>query len=468
MSVKTEKDLTDQQRATWLKAMSAFQIRNHKYAIELLQSVLKTAPDFLAGRQLCRKAAIAVTSGKKSVLGALSSASFGTMKAQGLLKKDPIAAMDAVERILGNDPYSPQANALLRDAALAAGFHEVATFAMETIVEGNPKDTKILHELARHYIKHGEPHKAVEIYGRITAITPNDLSAIKGAKDAAAASSMQRGGWERQETTYRDLIKDKDEAVSLEQQSRVVRSEEMIDQLLAERHERMAQENPPSVDTARGIAELYEQKNDLENAVAWFDYTCALGNNADQALVRKASDLRLRQFDEAIQAREAFIAADPDSEESRLYSEELESMKAQRANLLIQDARARVERTPTDLQARFDLADILVSTGQFREAIPELQRAKQNPSVRIRAMSLLGQCFTALSMLDMAEKTLAEAASEITGTDNTKKDIIYSLGLVYDKMGQQEKSIGQMKLIYEVDYLYRDVATRVESSYTNG
>jgi hypothetical protein len=49
--------------------------------------------------------------------------------------------------------------------------------------------------------------------------------------------------------------------------------------------------------------------------------------------------------------------------------------------------------------------------------------------------------------------------------DAMKKEIVYSLGLVYERMGEQEKSLNCMKQIYEVDYGYKDVATRVERSY---
>ena len=49
--------------------------------------------------------------------------------------------------------------------------------------------------------------------------------------------------------------------------------------------------------------------------------------------------------------------------------------------------------------------------------------------------------------------------------DAVKKDVVYNLGLVYDKMGDKEKSIACMKQIYEIDYGYRDVAARVEGSY---
>jgi len=46
-----------------------------------------------------------------------------------------------------------------------------------------------------------------------------------------------------------------------------------------------------------------------------------------------------------------------------------------------------------------------------------------------------------------------------------KKEIVYNLGLIYKRTGDQEKSLAFMKQIYEVEHGYKDVATRVESSY---
>jgi tetratricopeptide (TPR) repeat protein len=464
MAVKTEKDLPEFHRANWLKAMSAMQLKNYGYAIQLLQTVLKSHPEFLAARQLLRKSSIAKVAGKKSLLSGLSVASFSSIKLQAQLKKDPLTTLDAIEKSLESEPLSPQLNQLLKDAALAANLPDVAAFALETILEGTPKDTKVMHDLARHYFKFEEPSKAAEIYQRILAITPNDLAAVKGAKDAAAAASMKSGGWEKEETTYRDLIKDKEQAVALEQQSRVVRSEEMIDNLLAELHAK-AEAEPGNVDTARRIAEFYEQKEDWENATQWFNYAASLTNNSDMALVRKASDLQLRQFEIAIEAREKYIVENPGTPESEGYASELVDLKKQRAALALDAARSRVEQNPTDLQLRFELGEILVDHESWQEAIPELQKARQNPNVRMRAMSLLGQCFTARGMLDLAAKTLSDAVSELMVMDSVKKDVIYNLGLVYEKMGDSVKSVDCMKQIYEVDYGYRDVAKRVESSY---
>ena len=101
----------------------------------------------------------------------------------------------------------------------------------------------------------------------------------------------------------------------------------------------------------------------------------------------------------------------------------------------------------------------------FRSAVPELQRARQNPHARLKALNLLGCCYGELGMLDLATKQLEEASKEIVPMDAMKKEIVYNLGLVYDRMGEREKSIACLKQIYEVDYGYKDVATRVESSY---
>ncbi|MFV0416967.1 MAG: hypothetical protein ACK5NG_11460 [Chthoniobacterales bacterium] len=465
MAVKTEKDLPENLRATWLKALSAMQLKNYGYVIQLAQMILKSEPSFLDCRQLLRKASIAKNSGKKSLLGGLSTTSFSGMKIQSLIKKDPLVAVESIEKSLEGDPYSVPANLQLRDAAKAAEMPEIATFALETIVEGHPKDTKNMHELAKHYLEVELPQKAVEIYQKILEINPSDLAAIKGEKDASARASMQSGGWEREDADYRDLIKDKDEAKSLEQKSRVVLDDEAIGEQLAELHAKM-ETNPEHLDTARRIATFYEQLKDYDNALQWFKYTNQLGNNSDDAIIRKIADIKSKQYDLAIAQWEEYLAGDISEEERKNGTKELESLRKVRAELLFADAKARIERNPTDLQLRFEFAEILVQGGQYQEAIPELQKARQNPNVRLRAMHLLGHCFQKKNMLDLAAKTLADAANEIVSMDSTKKKITYQLGLVYEEMDDMEKSIDAMKQIYEVDYGYRDVAARVEGSYT--
>ncbi|HEV2095155.1 MAG TPA: tetratricopeptide repeat protein [Chthoniobacterales bacterium] len=462
--MKTEKELGEAQRAHWLKAVAAVELRNFGYAISLLQGVLKHEPEFLTGRQLMRRAAVTRWKASKKSFFKLPTAPLALMKAQRELKKDPKRAVEMIEDVLEEQPYNRQANLLLKEAAVTAGWPEIGVFALQTLLEENSRDTKILHGLGRLYHDLGESEKEVGIYNRISEIDPVDSEAVRRGKDASARASMKTGGWTQAES-YRDLIKDKEAAVALEQQGRMQLTGESLEQQIAETYARH-QAEPKSVDYARQLANLYERKDDFENAVAWYRYAAELTQNSDAGLVRKVSDLKLKQAAREIAEHEDFIAQyGLEHSESAGRAAALQAAKKQRAEMLIADARKRVDRNPTDLQVRFELGEQLLNAGRLREALPELQRARQNPNARLRAMNLLGRCYRELGMYDLAAKQLEEAAREIISMDAMKKEIVYSLGLVYEQMGDEAKSIACMKQIYEADYGYRDVAARVESSY---
>src|SRR5438045_3197828 len=464
MAGKTEKELSEAQRNLWLKAVAAVELRHLRYAILLLKEILKQEPQFLMGRQLLRRTEVTKNKSTKRSFFNISTAPITVMKAQREIKKDPKRAVEMLEKVLEDEPYNRQANVALKEAATAAGWPEIGVFAMRTLLEENARDIKVLHELGRLYHELGENDQEVEVYNQIIEINPLDAEALRLGMDAAAHASMKSGGWTEAES-YRDLIKDKEMAISLEQQSRIRLTGESLDQQITEIYARHKAE-PANVDLLRRLGVLNEQKEDLEAAVGWYQYAADLTKGADGGLVRKVSDLRTKRLECEIAAHEEFLSTHDTAHE--LYatrSEELKAAKAKRAEILVTDARERVARNPTDLQLRFELGEHLVSARRFREAVPELQRARQNPHARLKAMNLLGCCYGELGMLDLATKQLAEASKEILPMDAMKKEIVYNLGLIYERMGDREKSLACMKQIYEVEHGYKDVATRVESSY---
>ncbi len=467
MAVKTEKELSEDQRAHWLKAVAAIELRNFGYAISLLQGILKQEPQFLTGRQLLRRTEVTRLKAAKKKFFNVSTASVAVMKAQREMKKDAKRAVELIEKILEDEPYNKQANLALKEAAVAAGWLETGVFALQTLLEENTRDTKLLHELARLYHELGESEREVEIYNRISAIDPADAAAMRLGKDASARDSMKSGGWAAA-GSYRDLIKDKEAAVSLEQQSRMQLTEESLGRQIAEVYA-LHEAEPQNIDIARRLGALSEQKDDLDAAIAWYRYASDLTHGSDPGLIRKISDLGVKVTEREIAALEESIANN--AGDTMVLTEKnsaLAAAKKRRAEMLIEEARKRVERNPTDLQFRFELGEHLMNAGHFREGLPELQRARQNPNARLKAMNALGRCYRELGMFDLAAKQLEEAAREIATMDATKKEIVYNLGLVYERMGNREKSLACMKQIYEADYGYKDVAMRVESSYTAG
>jgi tetratricopeptide (TPR) repeat protein len=464
MAVKTEKELSETQRVHWLKAVAALELRNFGYAISLLQGILKHEPEFLTGRQLLRRTEVTKSKAAKRTIFNISTAPLAVMKAQREMKKEPKRAIEMIEKVLEEEPYHQQANLVLKQAAVIAGWPELAVFALETLLEENPRDVKVLRELGRLHRDLEQSEQEVEIYNRISEIDPLDPEALRLGKDAAARASIASGGWTQAES-YRDLIKDKELAVSLEQRSRAKLSGKALDQQIAETYAHH-QAEPRNVDLVRKLGVLNEQKDDLATAIEWYQHAVNLIGGADAGLVRKVSDLKMKWFEREIAGHEEFLATDTGDEELRAKrAGELAAAKKKRTEILIDEARKRVDRNPTNPQLRLELAEHLVNDGRFREALPGLQRVRQNPNTRLKAMSLLGRCYHELGMLDLAAKQLEEAAKGLLSMDAMKKEIVYNLGRIYETMGDKQRSLNCMKQIYEADSEYKDVATRVESSY---
>ena len=346
MAVINEKELPPNSRPLWLKATSAIETRNFGYAVSLIQVILKESPNFLVGRQWLRRAELATAKGGKGFLKGFSGSSLQAMKSQGLIKKDPQAAILAAEEILEKEPHNIGANSLLRDAAAAAGMIETVGFALETMRDAEPKNTKIMHELARHYTATDQAEKAIEIYNNISTVNPADIEAIKGGKDAAARASMRTGGWDqigKDGTSYRDVLKNPEEAKKLEAESRIVKDENVIDRLLEQQYA-LYNENPQNLDVVRKIATLNEDKDDLEGALQYYRWAVELTQNGDPGLVRKVNDLTMKTLDRSISERERWLeenpavnsAADEEAREttSRITSE-LEEFRRQKAEMMI-------------------------------------------------------------------------------------------------------------------------------------
>src|SRR5712671_3519086 len=151
MAVKTEKELSESLRAFWLKVVSAIELRNFGHAISLLQEILKQEPEFLTGRRLLRRAEVTKSKSAKKSFFNISTAPIAVMKAKREIKKDPKRAIEMLEKVLEEEPYHRQANLVLKEAAVTAGWPEIGVFALRSLLEEHPRDVKVLHELGRLY-----------------------------------------------------------------------------------------------------------------------------------------------------------------------------------------------------------------------------------------------------------------------------------------------------------------------------
>ncbi|BCX50037.1 tetratricopeptide repeat-containing protein [Haloferula helveola] len=462
MSEITEADLDPSVKPLWLKAMTAVQTKNYGYAVKLIQSVLKEAPGFLDGRRLLRKCAGNVTGGPKkkaTIFGMKTGGGLGSMKLAGQVKKDPLAALPQIEAELEKDPYSPEINDQLFEAFLALGWEQSAAFALETVRSGHPEETKFLHKLAEFYITHSESLKAAEVYRDILKHDPTDSAAIKGEKDCTARASMEKQKW-GEDADIRSLRKDADEAEAQEKASRTGLTRDQLEERRDQLSAKYA-ENQNDLATVKDLASVFERLEDWEQALGFYEWAFSL-SNGDVALRGKADAMSDRLKELEMQQLEEAAANNPDDPEVKAM---LEERKKERMAEAVAEATRRVDQNPTDPVLRFELGRALFNAGDFSAAIPQLQQAKRNPHIQSKVLLLLGRTFKAKGMLDMGVKQLETALEDLVGMDATKKEVLYEKGLLHDEMGDKQAAIEAFKEIYEVDYGYRDVAERVESSY---
>jgi len=452
-----EAELDPRYQALWKKVLISAERKNWDYVIDQLMPIVTANVGFIDGRKLLRSAeseASGGSGGKKF--------SFGLGGFKPSSKKEPAEQIaDMEENVFRKDPFNLNANEQLYEIAMKMHFPELAAFALETIRAGHPENTKHMHKLAQHYMAHEQPELASEVYRLIVKVNPRDMEAMKGEKDSAARTSILRQGWGSD--NFRNAMKDGGEAAKLEMLNRQGMTQEQMEQFLAETIEQYNADQA-NIMIVKRMSDLYEKLGQIENALMFYDYALTL-NPGDVALQRKVEIIRDKVQDQQIEDFERDIESNPDAPDIEEKRAQVAEIRRQRSSVVINEAKSRVDRNPTDKTLRYELGQAYFNAGMFTEAIPELQQAKSNPNMRIKAILLLGRCFERKNMNDLAKTSLLEASKELLIMDAIKKEVLYELANVLEKMADKPGSLDALKEIYNADYGYKDVAKRVESSY---
>ena len=462
MAEKNVNEVPREARLLFTKANEAVQRENLDYAIALFNQVLEKEPGFFDCRKALRAAQLqrAGSGGGflKKMWGSASS-SPQVAKARMALNKNPAEAMAIAEQILNGDPNSSAAHRLIVEAANALELPQTAVMSLDTLVKNSPKDKNLAIEFA-HAVgtTGGDTSQAERILGDLSRNSPNDGELNQALKDLSARKTLDQGGYnalEGGQGSYRDILKDKQQAASLEQEQRVVKSEDVTERLIGEDEARLKTE-PNNLKVVRRLAELYAQKKQFERALGLYERIKSSDMGNDPSLERAIADTIVRRFDDQL---EQLDPAAPD------YAEQSARIQAEKLNFQVTECQKRVEKYPTDLAIRFEMGQFYFQTGKVTEAIQEFQKAQGNPHKRLAAMGYLAQCYAKKKMFDMAARMLQSAIKEKPVFDEEKKDLVYNLGCVLESMGKKEEAIEQLKLIYEMDIGYKDVAAKVDAFY---
>ena len=449
-------------RPLFTKGSEASQRENYEYAIDLFCQVLAREPGLIDVRRALRKA----QAGKSAAGGSgffkkvLSSAGSSPQmaKAQFALRSNPAEALALAEQVLGSDANNAMAHRVVVEAATALAMPQTAVMSLEILTHLSPKDKNVAIQLSRLLADTGDARRAEGLLAAFANSHPNDQEVSQALKDVSAKRTMSEGGYgalASGEGSYRDILHNEKEAVSLEQEKRVQKTEDVTGRLIEEYEARIKAE-PKNLKLYRDLAELYTQKKQFDKALSYYAQIKASEMGGDASLDQAIAQTTVRKLDHHIEQ------LNPNADD---HAEEVARLNAEKMVFQIGECQKRVEKFPTDLGIRFEMGQLYFQSGKIGEAIKEFQRSRDNPHRRIASMNLLAQCFAKRKMFDLAAENLQEAIKEKQVFDDEKKDLVYQLGVVLENMGKKPEAIEQFKLIYKLDASYRDVEARVDAFY---
>jgi tetratricopeptide (TPR) repeat protein len=462
MPEKPINDCPRELRPLFTKGSEALQRENYEYAIDLFNQVLAREPALIDVRRALRKAQAGKTAQggggffKKMMSSAGSSPQIA--KAQFALRSNPAEALALAEHALAGDATNAMAHRIVVEAATALDYPQTALMSLEHLLRHSPKDKAVAIQLANLLADNGDVQRAERLLVEFARAHPADPEVAQAVKDVSAKRTLSEGGYgalESGEGSYRDILRNEQEAVSLEQEKRVQKTEDVAARLIGEYEERIKRE-PGNMKLYRDLAELCTQKKQFDRALGYYARIKNSEMGGDASLDQAIAHTTVRKIEHQIEQ------LDPNADN---HAEEVARLNAEKAAFQIAECQKRVEKFPTDLSIRFEMGLHYFNAGRIGEAIKEFQRSRENPHKRIGSMSYLAQCFARRKMFDLAAENLQEAIKEKPVFDDEKKDLVYQLGVVLDSMGRKPEAIEQFKLIYKLDASYRDVEARVDAFY---
>ena len=151
-----------------------------------------------------------------------------------------------------------------------------------------------------------------------------------------------------------------DEATSIEQELKVVKTEDDIASLVRDAREKIERE-PDNINYRRALADLFTKAEKFEEAIEALEAAQEVTGGNDPQVDRSLSSIRLKMFDRDIaKLREAGDKAGVDAAELGKREFQLE------------DARSRVERYPNDREFKYEYGLMLFESGDFDAAIKQL------------------------------------------------------------------------------------------------
>ncbi len=234
----------------------------------------------------------------------------------------------------------------------------------------------------------------------------------------------------------------------------------------AQAYEDIWSAHPDNLEALTRLGELYRELADPQKAHFFLQKAVSLAPH-DPRVLRQLKDVdalgTLARGGWQDTAPRPTRAQEPERSEPTLADRPSAAGDSLEAKL--EHVRAKLQHFPNDLTLHLETGRLMFELGRTDEALAELQIAVKGPAQQAQALYLLGCCFQAKRMTDLAVREYQKALERPELEAGLRKDVLYKLGTALEENGQREEALKTFKELYAQDIHYRDVAQRIERAY---
>ncbi|WP_437206486.1 tetratricopeptide repeat protein [Planctomicrobium sp. SH664] len=436
--------------------------QNWGLAMEMFLSCVKLKPQNLTYRQLLRQ-----STKKKYNDNGKGGGTFERTKLMGIrsrIKKAKTAGdWDEVSRACEEgflvNPWDTQLNEELAEASVKLERTDIARFALMEACKAAPRDKALLTKLAELLRERREYDDAIKVWEQVHKLEPADMTASRKITELQTEKTTDRGGYTDAQNT-RDVASNRGATAGRRGESVAPGQDAETDLRHAIRKE------PTKIEHYLKLASHLKSARKFEDAYEVMKTAEEVSGN-DPSVREQAEDYELLMTKYQLDAAKEKASASGSDEDRKQVAQMSIDFRTRRIEILT----ARVDRYPSNLNIKYELALLLMQLQKWSQAIPLLQKSAQDPRMKTKSLVALGKSFVYDKKPSLARGQFERALPDLSPENDIDlyKECYYLLGRICeDELGDKaaaEKYYGE---IIVHDYDYKDARQRLEKLQSGG
>ncbi|MBI2824335.1 MAG: hypothetical protein HYX69_06575 [Planctomycetia bacterium] len=387
---------------------------------------------------------------KGSKFAGLKGATTKTSVAKSAMQKDWKGVIASGLEMLKINPWDVSTLTKMANACEQLEFDDCQLEYLKVAAEVDLKDADVNRLRARALGRLGKFDEAIVCWSRVRQADPKDEEAARAIANLTVQKTIRKGGYEEAESSTEVMV---DKNAQAERQG-AGGPKLSPDQLL----EKAIAKNPADLSNYSELVDLYLRNERLEQAEEVL--TRALAASGGEISTReRLEDVQLRRARENLARAEKKAAAEKTEEAMALYQQMRVDLNSKEMEIY----RSRVERYPSNVSLKFELAVRLKRAKNYAEAIKLFQEARADTKRKGTVFLELGECFQAIKQYKLAMSNYDGAVAETPEREPEQRKLaLYRAGKLATFMRNFDTAEKYLTELAGMDFGYKDTSALLD------